>query len=172
MRSGKPSVQTATGAKEDLHRIQIGTRLEQNDRKHVVTGRVRYVFKNTGYLNLWHCESAGVSSGWIAESYHSYAWLVENPPQPELQFILKMRLNEFFAYKEIRYLIRSSELVSGVQMEGEIKEFPIRKKHLVITAFGTGKAELHIHTSGANDMTVLEGINLDFKQSKFENLRF
>jgi hypothetical protein len=155
---------------DDLSTIQIGTTGLYKAQSFVITGRVRFQFKND-FRNLW-CASYGDKTIWIGQSLESIGFFT--PPFASFPFKLEaLRAGVYIEFSEkIKLKCEMMEPCIDVRFEGEISRFPYpNSKMTVLQASNTAGNTVLIFRDHLGDLQYLWGELMVVYGYKFDNVK-
>jgi hypothetical protein len=170
-RSGKPAGDSVEFPSEDLCRLKTGATGSYYGKSLVITGRLRFIFDDNGYVNLWHTEIGGVGRHWIAESYNTYALVKEDEPGYPLSHLLLLKPGQKFTAKSIHYYLNSSETKTGLEGEGELPEAAPHEKMMYVIGTSPDKKVVHFRILNKKEYHAYHGENINFSDLNFSNIR-
>jgi hypothetical protein len=156
---------------DDLCRLQIHSRGKYNEQSFVVTGRMRMIFEEESYVNLWHVELQGKGDHWIAESYHTYAFLLPGVSAYPLSHLLRLKIGSQFTMNNSHYYLLSSESKAMFQAEGELPaEIPVGKL-MYVTATNPARQTAHYRVYSKTEHVMHAGRTVDYTELSIQNGR-
>lgn len=156
---------------DDLCRLQIHARGKFDGQSFVVTGRMRLLFEEDGYLNLWHAELNGKGDHWIAESYHTYAFLSPAVSAYPLSHLLRLKIGSQFTMKNTQYYLLSSESKTAFQAEGELPAEIPGGKLMYVTATTPARETAHYRVYSKTEHVMHAGRNVSYTELSIQNGR-